>query len=188
MRCAALTGLATLLALVAGCGGENTRPLFLEALKNWVEIQNREAAVAREKGAPLVHEYRDVRFPEATDQGMPPAKRRHLDAKGGDEVVSGAYAAVLSYTLVTLERQVQKVSIPQETVSKDARPDQIATTDQSMPVYMPVRYAAGRQLFVFKGGRLVAHPVPYEIPMTEAEQKKVLLRPIAAAKAEEPAK
>lgn len=189
MRRLALTSLAAIVAVAAGCGGENSRPRFKAELENHFRIMNREAAVAKDHGAPLVHEYRDVRIPSDTESGMPVAKRRQLDASAGDEAVPGAFSAVVSYTLVTLERKVTKLSIPQDQVAKDARPESVSTTDKVAAVYQPVRYAAGRQLFVFKGGRLIPHPVPYEVPMTEAEQQKVIRAPIAqeAAAASAPA-
>jgi hypothetical protein len=175
----ALTGLAALLAVIAGCGEkEDPRPSFEAELQNHFRILNREAADAKEDGAPLVHEYRDVRYPSADATGMPTAKRRHLDPTGGDEKVEGAYSAVVAYTLVTLERQMAKQAIPKELVSVDSRPEMIDTAEKIQAVYKPVRYAKGRQLFAFKGGRLIAHPVPYEEPMTVEEQKQVIQAPI----------
>lgn len=179
MRRVALTVLAALLAVIAGCGKEeDPRPLFEAELQNHFRILNREAAVAREQGAPLVHEYRDIRIPSADATGMPTALRRHLEPKGGDEKVEGAFTAVVAYTLVTLERQMAKQAIPKELVSVDSRPEMIETAEKIQAVYKPVRYAKGRQLFAFKGGKLKPNPVPYEEPMTVDEQKQVIQAPI----------
>ena len=185
MRRLALAGLAAMVSVTAGCGGENTRSKFKEALETWARVQNREASAAKEAGAPIVHEYRDVRIPADNEQGMPVAKRRHLylnDARG-DEALSGAYSAVLGYTLVTLERQMAQLAIPQYAVPEGAKPDQIEKDLKTKPVYVPIRYAQGRQLFVFKGGALTARPVPYEEPLTVQEQKKMILGPRAEKEA-----
>jgi hypothetical protein len=190
MRRLALAGLVAMVAVTAGCGGENTRPKFKEALQTWFRLQNREAAAAKEAGAPIVHEYRDERIPADTEQGMPVAKRRHMDPNDarGDEAISGAFSAVVGYTLVTLERKTATVTVPQEAVSEGMKPEQITTASKAMAVYKPVQYAQGRRLFVFKGGELSARPVPYEVPMTQQEQQKVILGPRTEKEAAAPAK
>jgi hypothetical protein len=163
MRRIALISVAVLSAAAAGCGGDNTPEAFRKELKNYFGVLNREASAEKEAGAALVHEY-DATMPEG-DAAI-------------EKKADGLHATV-SYLLVTKEREVAKLSVPQDAVPSDMKPADVPKQEVTRVIYKPVRYARGRLHFRFTGGRLVPDRMPYEEVLGEEERLQVIKAPPA---------
>jgi hypothetical protein len=175
MRPVALISLAAVLAVVAGCGPDPNkgRADFTKEIENYFNIQNRDAAIAKEAGAPIVSEYRDIRIPAKTDNGMP--------------LKSGVFHAVVGYTLVISKREWVEEKIPLDPVDGSLKPDQVNTKPVAGPVYLPTGYRRGRIHFALSGGLLIPDRVPVEETLTEEEQLLVI-KPLALPKEAGPQK